>query len=163
MKIEAIVDGGSGKSIEIERLDDRRFRIDGREREVSVEVIESGIYSLVVDGHSYEVTVREDKKGLLVEIGPHLIPVRLVDSFKRKGEVNSSAPGEAVIVSPMPGRIIGIKVSGGQEVKEGEGIIVVEARKMENDLHAHKSGKVKKVMVKVGDAVEGGQDLIVIE
>jgi biotin carboxyl carrier protein len=63
----------------------------------------------------------------------------------------------------MPGRVVGIKVEVGRAVKEGEGVVLVEAMKMENELHSPKDGRVKSILVKVGDAVEGGQDLVIIE
>jgi biotin carboxyl carrier protein len=127
-------------------------------------VIEDGVYSLIVDGHSHEVAVREDKKGFTIEIGAHAIPVKLEDPFKAKSASGKGGlEGEAVIASPMPGRVVGLKVDVGQTVKEGDGVVLVEAMKMENELHAPKEGKVKSILVKVGDAVEGGQDLVVIE
>lgn len=163
MRFEAVV-GAGGRRIRVERLDEARFRIGESERRVDIEALESGVYSLIVDGQSFEATVREEKKGLLVEIGPHAIPVRLEDPSSRSiAEAGSQVEGEAVVASPMPGRVVGIKVEVGQAVKEGEGVILVEAMKMENELHSPKEGKVKTIMVKVGDAVEAGQDLVVIE
>lgn len=163
MKFEAVV-GSAGKRVAVERLDEKRFSIGGKECAVNVEVLEAGVYSFIVDGHSYEVAVREERKGMVVEIGAHAIPVRLQDPSEVKSSGGKEAiGGEAVIVSPMPGRVIGIKVEAGQVVKEGEGIILVEAMKMENELHAPKGGTVKKIVVKVGDAVEAGQELVTIE
>jgi biotin carboxyl carrier protein len=165
MRFEAVIGLGSEKKrIEIERLGEATFRVAGVERQVDLSVLEPGVYSLVVEGRSYEVSVREEKKGYLVDIGAHLIPVRLEDPLARAGTAAASAvEGEAVITSPMPGRVVGIKIDVGQEVKEGEGVVVVEAMKMENELHAPKGGKVTQVLVKVGDAVEAGQDLVTIE
>jgi biotin carboxyl carrier protein len=143
---------------------DGGFLVNGVKKEVNVEVLEPGVYSLIVDGRSYEVAVRDEKKGFSVEFESHLIPVKIEDPFKPKGAAGVAAgEGEAVITSPMPGRIVGIKVELGQMVKEGDGVILVEAMKMENELHALKSGKVAKIEVKVGDAVEAGQDLVTIE
>ncbi len=164
MKFTALVDGGGANRISIEKIEDGKFRVGEKEREVSVEVIEDGVYSLIVDGQSYEVAVREDKKGFVIEMGAHVIPVKLEDPFKAKSAPGKGAvEGEAVISSPMPGRVVGLKVEAGQSVKEGEGVVLVEAMKMENELHAPKDGKVKSILVKVGDAVEGGQDLLIIE
>lgn len=164
MKFTAIVDGGSNRRVSVEKIEDGKFRIDDKEREVSVEVIEDGVYSLIVDGQSYEVAVREEKKGFVIDIGAHSIPVKLEDPFKAKtSSGKGGVEGEAVIASPMPGRVVGVKVTVGQVVKEGEGVVLVEAMKMENELHAPKDGKVKSILVKVGEAVEGGQDLLVIE
>lgn len=161
MKFDAIV--GAGKKISVERLDDRRYLVGDRERNVDVEVIEPGVYSLIVDGESYEVSVREEKKGFVVEVGPHAIPVKLQDPSQSQSAGSAGVEGEATVTSPMPGRVVGIKVEIGQAVKEGEGVVLVEAMKMENELHAPKDGKVKQIAVKVGDAVEAGQDLVVIE
>ncbi len=163
MKFEAVV-GSAGRRVAVERLDDKRFLVGDKERTVGVEVLENGIYSLIIDGCSYEVSVREERKGVLVEIGAHAIPVQLQDPSQAVGEgVGEIAKGEAVIASPMPGRIVGIKVAEGETVQEGRGVILVEAMKMENELHAPKTGKVMKIAVKVGDAVEAGQELVVIE
>jgi biotin carboxyl carrier protein len=164
LKTIALVDGGSNRRIEIEKIEDGKFLVDGKERVVSVEVIEDGVYSLIVDGKSHEVSVREEKKRFVVDIGAHSIPVKLEDPFKAKSASGKGGvEGEAVITSPMPGRVVGLKVEAGQLVKEGEGVVLVEAMKMENELHSPKDGKVKSILVKVGAAVEGGQDLVVIE
>ena len=63
----------------------------------------------------------------------------------------------------MPGKVIKILKKAGDEVKEGEGVIVVEAMKMENELKTPKAGKVKEIKVKEGDAVEAGARLALIE
>ncbi len=162
MKFEAHV--GSGKtSISVERIDEKKFRLGGVERQVEIQVLDPGVYSLIVDGHSYEAAVREEKKGFVVEIGAHAIPVRLDDPTQARSGAKEAVDGEVVIESPMPGRVIAIKVELGATVQEGEGIVVVEAMKMENELHSPKNGKIKKITVKVGDAVEAGQELVVIE
>jgi biotin carboxyl carrier protein len=161
MRFQALV---GDNRILVEKIGDGRFRIGNRESDVSVEVIEEGVYSLIVDGRSYEAAVREEKKGFVVEIGAHSIPVKIEDPFKAKSASGKGGvEGEAVISSPMPGRVVGLKVDVGQAVKEGAGVVLVEAMKMENELHSPKDGKVKSILVKVGDAVEGGQDLVVIE
>ena len=161
MKFEAVI---GSRSIGVEKIDEKRFRIGDSEQLIDIQVIEPGVYSLIVDGHSYEAAVREEKKGFVVEIGAHAIPVRLQDPTQvRSGGAKEFAEGEAVIESPMPGRVVTIKVQVGATVQEGEGIIIVEAMKMENELHAPKGGKIKSIAVKVGDAVEAGQELVVIE
>ena len=71
--------------------------------------------------------------------------------------------GLATIDSPMPGKVIKILAKEGDEVKEGQGVIVVEAMKMENELRTPKAGVVKEIKVKEGDAVEAGARLAVIE
>ena len=160
MKFEAMV---SDNRISVEKQSDGTFDIDGKKREVSVEILEPGIYSLIVDGQCHEVSVRDEKKGFLVEVNSHIVPVKLVDPFQAKGGLADALEGEATLSSPMPGRVVSLKATIGQEVKLGDGIVVVEAMKMENELHSPKDGKIKSIAVKIGDAVEAGQDLITIE
>ena len=71
--------------------------------------------------------------------------------------------GVASIDSPMPGKVIKILAKEGEEVKRGQGVIVVEAMKMENELKAPKDGVIKEIKVKEGDAVEAGARLALIE
>ena len=162
MRYEAVI-GGGRRRIEVEPLGEGRYRVGTEERQVDQVLFEGGVYSLLIDGASYEVTVRDEKKGFLVEIGAHLIPVRLDDPSQSPGKAAGEAmEGEAVLSSPMPGRVVGIKVQEGELVKAGQGVILVEAMKMENELHSPKGGQVKKIAVRVGDAVEAGQELVVI-
>ncbi|HEY2744162.1 MAG TPA: biotin/lipoyl-containing protein, partial [Polyangia bacterium] len=67
------------------------------------------------------------------------------------------------IQSPMPGKIVKVLVAVGDEVKSGQGVVVVEAMKMENELKSPKDGKVKAVAVKEGQPVEAGQTLVTLE
>lgn len=164
MRFRAVIDSGRSKSLEIEQLEGGKFRVEGVERQVDIVVAERGVYSFLIDGASYEVSVRDEKGRFVVEVAGHLILVRLEDPLKRKVEGTSAhQEGEAVISSPMPGRVVGIKAQVGQPVKAGEGVILIEAMKMENDLHSPKTGTVKTISVKVGEAVEAGQELVVIE
>ncbi len=166
MKFQVSVAAGV-EPVSIERVDDTHYRINDKVCEISVDIIQSdgqaGIYSILCDGRSYEIAVREEKKGFVVELDQHLFPVKIQDPFAAKGRAGKSAEGEAALSSPMPGRVVGLKVAVGQSVKEGEGIVLVEAMKMENELAAPKDGKVKAILVQVGETVENGQDLVVIE
>lgn len=164
MKFRAVIGSSGKRSIEMEWFGDGRVLLDGTERQIDFHPIEPGVYSLLVDGASHEVTVREEKKGFVVDVGGHLIPVKLQDPSKTAGPLAQEAEeGEAVISSPMPGRVIRVSIAEGDTVKAGQGVIVVEAMKMENELPVTKSGKVKKIAVKIGDAVEAGQELVVVE
>jgi len=161
VRFQAVIDG---RSVEVEQVEGNLYRVNGVERQVDVVVLEPGLYSLIIDHASYEVSVREEKKATLVEVGAHLIPVKLQDPYASQSAGGKEAlEGEVVISSPMPGRVVSIKAAVGQAVNEGEGIVVVEAMKMENELQSPKTGKVTQILVKVGDAVESGQDLVAVE
>ena len=71
--------------------------------------------------------------------------------------------GPARIVAPMPGRLVRVLVSTGQDVQAGQGLVVVEAMKMENEIRAPRSGRVKDVPAREGQAVEAGALLVVVE
>jgi biotin carboxyl carrier protein len=73
------------------------------------------------------------------------------------------AHGQQTVVAPMPGRVVRVLVAPGDEVTASQGIVVVEAMKMENELRAPKGGRVKDVSVSPGTSVEAGRVLVVIE
>nr|WP_306414357.1 biotin/lipoyl-containing protein [Corallococcus exiguus] len=74
-----------------------------------------------------------------------------------------SVEGRQVILAPMPGKVVKVLVAVGEEVKEGQGLVVVEAMKMENELKSPKAGKVTEVFAKEGTAVENNAKLVVVE
>lgn len=157
---------GSRRRVTVESAGEGVFLIDGEKREVSVEVLEDGVYSLLVDGRAFDVAVREDKTGFLVEIDAETISVTCDEPDAGEGGRSSkereSPQGDAVVTSPMPGRVVSLKVAEGQVVKEGEPVVAVEAMKMENELQAPINGVVKSILVKAGDSVDAGQALMVI-
>jgi biotin carboxyl carrier protein len=78
-------------------------------------------------------------------------------------DAGRQAPGEQSVVAPMPGRVVRVLVSPGDEVSPSQGVVVVEAMKMENELRAPRGGRVKDVSVSPGTSVEAGRVLVVIE
>ena len=81
----------------------------------------------------------------------------------RAAETSQHATGDQKIVAPMPGRVVRVLVAVGDEVAPRQGVVVVEAMKMENELRAPKGGRVKDVSVTPGTSVEAGRVLVVIE
>lgn len=75
----------------------------------------------------------------------------------------ASASAASAIKSPLPGTIMSINVNVGDTINAGDTVCVLEAMKMENDVHADKAGTIKKVLVSVGDAVLEGTDLFIVE
>ena len=76
--------------------------------------------------------------------------------------VSASQSVEGAVSAPMPGKILDIKVSVGEQVKKGQVLMILEAMKMENEIVAPKDGTVKEIKVSVGDTVNRGDPLIVI-
>ena len=104
-------------------------------------------YTVQVNGNTYQVNISNELDMLISELG--------LEASTAKKENNLKAP--------MPGLIVSIDVIEGQEIKEGEGILVLEAMKMENTLIAPKDGIIKLISVKKGDKVEKSELLIEIE
>ncbi|RLF81410.1 pyruvate carboxylase, partial [Thermococci archaeon] len=74
-----------------------------------------------------------------------------------------TAAGEGVVSAPMPGKILRILVREGDQVKVGQGLLVLEAMKMENEIPSPKDGVVRRILVKEGDTVDTGQPLIELD
>jgi biotin carboxyl carrier protein len=156
--------GDKSFSIEIEG---NKVIVDGRSRSVDIKGINGlSLYSLLVDGSSYEVFVEEREGEYRVLIGGELYTVRVEDERKRRlAEVMRFRPppeGEVVVKAPMPGLVVDVPVKEGEAVRAKQCLLVLEAMKMENELRAQKDGIVKSVHVVKGDSVEEGQALITL-
>ena len=79
------------------------------------------------------------------------------------GKSGKGSAGKAMLTSPMPGKVVKLLVTEGQEVAAGQGVIVVEAMKMENELKSALAGKVKEIFVAEGEVVESGAKLLLVE
>lgn len=106
-----------------------------------------GRYTLWVDGHRFEAEALDERTRAIRDISA----------------ANAAPAGPAPILAPMPGLIIRINVSPGDQVEAGDGVVVMEAMKMENELRATSSGTVKAVKVSPGTAVERGALLVEME
>jgi len=126
-----------------------------------------GVYSLIVDGDSWEIHVDEDARDeeqLVVHVAGRALSMRAADARKRRVTRSGGGPDGLVrINAPMPGRVVKVLAPEGTEVKRGAGIIVLEAMKMENELKAPRDGTVSKIAVQEGQGVEGGALLATIE
>ena len=127
-----------------------KYKINGNDYKVAVGDIENNIAQVEVNGVPYKVELEEKK-------APTVKSVRPVAS---KPVVKSTA---STIKSPLPGVIVDIKVKVGDTLKSDDVVVILEAMKMENDIHAGKSGVVKAINVNKGDSVLEGTDLVVIE
>jgi biotin carboxyl carrier protein len=121
--------------------------------------VEPGVYSVLLDGAAYEVRVSGDE----ISINGHRYTFENSDrrQWKRHGG-GAGAQGRAAIVAPMPGRIVRVLVADGDEVEAGQGIVVVEAMKMQNELKAPRAGRVTSIGVKPADSVNAGAVLATI-
>jgi len=163
----------------------------GRVRRVSIEPLGSadasgGHFRVTVDDEVIELDARPTDLGLslvtadravldaaitglpggewLVQF-PHVMLRTLVDGrrYRRAGADDSGGTGAQRLVAPMPGRVVRVLVKPGDEVSPRQGLVVVEAMKMENELAAVRAGRVTEVAVSEGVSVEAGRLLVVVE
>ncbi len=159
--------GGEQQEVEVEpdHAGGWRVTVDGVVRVVSLERINEGArYSLIVDGHPYDVFAEEGPTDYHVLVHGERIVVGTQTGGKSKGgsDFDVDAGGEWVLKSPMAGIVREIRVAADDEVEEGAMLVVVEAMKMQNELHARRAGQVKAVYVSVGQRVDQGTPLLVL-
>jgi biotin carboxyl carrier protein len=165
--------GGQERDITVEKLDGNRVRVShaGRVRVYeAVKVSGSGrasSWSLLPEGGGTTALVDVDGAApdLTVTVDNISVPLKL-QSARAKVAGRAAAPPKAAassVQSPMPGKVVKLLVAVGDEVKSGQGVVVVEAMKMENELKSPRDGKIKAVAVKEGQPVEAGQSLVTFE
>jgi biotin carboxyl carrier protein len=130
-----------------------------------VEEVETGVYSILRDGHSYEILVRDGLDGVLdVHVNGNHYVARVSDprkmSRKRGGAL---LEGRQNVLAPMPGKVVRLLVAVGDEVSAGQGLVVVEAMKMQNEIKSPKAGKIVAIAVAEGVTVNPGQALLSVE
>lgn len=135
--------------------------VDGRAMDVDVRTVQAGVLSVIVGGRQYRCVL--DGDAVVIEGRRHEFVVDDPRSLRgRRGAVEEAA-GPRAVKAPMPGRVVRVLVSEGDEVVEQQGVVVIEAMKMQNELKAPKAGRIAKVAVKVDTTVVAGEVLIVVE
>lgn len=163
---------GRPRTVDIERKDGLyRVVIDGVERMVDAAAVDGSTFSLIclADGRSSQ-EVGLSPTGLPGEIAVHMpsgvASVRVLTggaSRFGRGAGAAQAAGTQQVLAPMPGKVVKVLVKPGDEVKARQGLVVVEAMKMENELRSPKDGRVREVRVAEGASVEAGRPLVVVE
>src|ERR1035437_1424629 len=123
------------------------LKLDNKIYEISVDQIDHERFMISIDGKNFDSLVRTS----LQEKAVKLIELKIQTQHKLE------------VKSPMPGMVLKINKQTGDEVMQGESVLILEAMKMENDVRAHISGTIKSVNVKEGMAVEKGFTLFIIE
>ena len=133
-------------------------------RSASVLEVETGFYSVLVDGRSFEARIEPTEDAWSVTIGRRRFLIDVADPRRRnrRGQ-GPEGRGRSRIVSPMPGKVVRILVAQGDQVEADQGIVVVEAMKMQNELKAGRAGRVATLVAEEGATVAAGQVLAVIE
>lgn len=137
---------------------------DPVERRASLVEVEPGIYSVLSGGLSYEVKIVPAAEGWAVDINGRHFVVSVGDPREggRRSQI-AAHDGPVRLSVPMPGKIVRVLVSQGDEVAAGQGLIVVEAMKMQNEVKAPRDGRVTSLPATVGAAVTPGEILAILE
>lgn len=139
-------------------IDSRRYTIDAR-------AVAPGAYSLRIDNRMYEAVVVRQNEVHLVHMDGTVTPVELADDRQRRGRASShgAASGRRTVTAPMPGKVVRVLVRDGDTVEHNQGLLVLEAMKMQNEIKAPKAGRISQIAVSPDKAVNAGDLLLVIE
>jgi biotin carboxyl carrier protein len=139
------------------------FAVDGRLVEADARRISPAVYSILLGGRSLEVTVEEIPNGLLVHANRREFQVEVIDprSWRRGRGAGIELEGRQQLLAPMPGKIVRVLAAAGQQVTAGQGLLVIEAMKMQNEIRSPKSGTVEK-LAREGQTVNAGEILAIV-
>ena len=140
------------------------LRLPHRSLKVDAVILADGSYSLLLDGSSFDVTVQRSLTHYSVTVNgvPFEVALRDPRQFGHRTGPGEDSAGPASVTAPMPGKLVTLLVAEGDAVKEGQGVAVVEAMKMQNELKSPKSGTVEKLCAVEGQAVNAGECLLTI-
>ena len=163
MKYHVTIDG-QARSVEVRGT---QVTVDGEEYDVDLVPSHDGtVHSLIVGGAPHRVAATGGRGRWDLLLGGHRVRAEVVDArtmaVREMMGRGAQPSGPGPVVAPMPGLVIRLEVSEGDVVEEGQGVIIVEAMKMENELVAEGAGVVETVHVREGDAVEKGQLLVTL-
>jgi biotin carboxyl carrier protein len=166
MKFEVVINGAR-RTVEIE-LNDNRWRIslDGETIEADAVEVAPNIFSILLNRNSHEVRITPMPAGALtLQTGHQEFTAEVTDPRAWRGRRHGAleAEGRQQILAPMPGKIIRVLVQVGEKVEAGQGLLVVEAMKMQNEIRSPKSGTVERLLAKEGQPVNAGEVLAWID
>ncbi|HTW44728.1 MAG TPA: biotin/lipoyl-containing protein [Acidobacteriaceae bacterium] len=140
-------------------------KIDGVDMEADAQQQRPGVLSVIMDGRAWRVVLEEHEDEPALHLAGKRIAYRLDDprSLKARRAHAGGADGPKAIKASMPGRVVRVVAQPGDLVEAHQGVVVIEAMKMQNELKSPKSGRVAELRVSAGDTVVSGDVLAVIE
>jgi biotin carboxyl carrier protein len=165
MVYEVIV-GGKPHRLELEKAAAGwECRLDGQTVHIDALIPRRDVLSLLIDGRAYEIKREQTATDLHMWVGSRRFAVELHDprSLRSRQKAVGDEKGPKKILAPMPGRVVRLLVAENAEVEVGQGIVVVEAMKMQNEIKSPKKGVVKKISTTPGAAVNPGDVLAIVE
>jgi biotin carboxyl carrier protein len=144
-------------------VDGRAIEIDSKQLD-SVLQVEAGVYSVLLDGASYEIRIQPSPEGLSASVADRRFAVEIRDPRDAtRGSRAAIGSGRQNVTAPMPGKVVRVLVDTGDLVETSQGLVVVEAMKMQNELKATRPGRVIEIRAREGETVGAGETLVVLE
>ncbi|MCK5116297.1 MAG: acetyl-CoA carboxylase biotin carboxyl carrier protein subunit [Candidatus Aegiribacteria sp.] len=164
-----VSDGEHLLKVEASRLEVRphdelfEVEVDGEKKVVSISWISPAHLSILLEGKSYNVEVERFGKKYQVTTRGETYEFSVTDEREVVTTEKLQASGTLVVTAPMPGLVVEIMCSDGEQVEAGQGILVLEAMKMQNEITAPASGIITGIPVESGASVNLGDNLFIIE
>ena len=168
MNYEITEKGGESKTVGLVETSENQYEVTIDGRTVHVDAARSGrtIYSIIEDGRQFEVIIDEQgAHGFDVLVGGQLLHLQAHDERSKllAATAKPLVSGPQRIEAEMPGKVVKVSAPAGTAVAEGQGVVILEAMKMENEIKSPIEGVVREVAVAEGQTVESGQLLFVVE
>jgi biotin carboxyl carrier protein len=166
MTYDVVVDG---KTHQLELTQGEKTwhcKIDGQQIDVDAALTARDVLSVLVGGKAYEIKRERSLQGelhMIIGSARYAVDVQDPRSLRTRRAVSGSDAGPQKLKAPMPGKIVRILVQEKEEVTAGQGIVVMEAMKMQNEMKSPKAGRVQKILAAEGSAVNAGDTLAIIE
>lgn len=165
MIYEVIVDG-KAHQLALEKTDAGwKCVLDGNTLQVDAVLTRRDVLSILVGGHSYEVKREQTPTDLHMWVGGERFGVEVRDprSLRSRRSSTTEEHGPKKLVAPMPGRVVRVLAEENSQVDAGQGVVVVEAMKMQNEIKSPKKGIVQKIVALAGATVNAGDVLAIVE
>jgi biotin carboxyl carrier protein len=157
--------GGKKRHVELTRAGERPvWTIDGRRLEADAIAVSCGVYSILINGKSFEVRIERLGTELRVTTRGREFTIVISDEreWRRKRGSAVEAEGRQQVLAPMPGKVVRVLVKTGDAIQAGQGLLVVEAMKMQNEIRAPKSGTIDRLAVVEGQTVNAGEVVAIV-
>jgi biotin carboxyl carrier protein len=165
MTYEVTIDGKPYK-LDLDRIDGQwHCALNGREIPIDAILARPDVLSIIIDGKAYEIKRERTAIDMHLWVGPVRYAAELRDprSLRSRKAAGANDAGPRNLVAPMPGRVVRVLLRQGDAVEAGQGVLVVEAMKMQNEIKSPKKGTVQKIVAAEGSSVSPGDVLAIVE
>jgi len=164
MTYDVIIDNQRFR-LELDRNDGSwQCRLNGQPVVIDAVLARRDVLSVILNGKAYEIKRERTATDMHLWVGPVRYEVVLRDPRSLRSRASSAdEKGPRKLVAPMPGKVVRVLAEEGSDVEAGQGVLVVEAMKMQNEIKSPKKGVVRKIAVRAGGTVNAGDVLAVVE